>query len=128
MKKIVQTDLAPKAIGPYSQAIKVTCAETIYVSGTIPLNPQTMEIVGSTAAEQCKQVMDNLGEVLKAATANFSDVVKTTIYLTDMNDFATVNEIYATYFPSNPPARATVEVSRLPKDVKVEIDAIAVLS
>lgn len=127
MKKIVQTDLAPQAIGPYSQAVKVTCNETLYVSGTIPLNPQTMELVGSTAAEQCKQVMENLGEVLKAGNAKYSDVVKTTIYLTDMNDFAAVNEVYASYFSENPPARATVEVSRLPKDVKVEIDAIAFL-
>lgn len=128
MKKIVQTDLAPKAIGPYSQAVKVTCVETLYVSGNLPLNPQTMEIVGSTAAEQCKLVMENLGEVLKAGSANYKDVVKTTIYLADMNDFASVNEVYASYFPDNPPARATVEVSRLPKDAKVEIDAIAVLS
>ncbi len=127
MKKIVQTDLAPHAIGPYSQAVKVTCAETLYVSGNIPLNPQSMEVVGNTAAEQCKQVMDNLGQVLKAGSACFADVVKTTIYLTDMNDFAAVNEVYASYFSENPPARATVEVSRLPKDVKVEIDAIAVL-
>ncbi len=128
MKKIVQTDLAPQAIGPYSQAVKITCAEILYVSGTIPLHPQTMETVGKTAAEQCKQVMENLGEVLKAGGANYSQVVKTTIYLTDMNDFAAVNEVYASYFPENPPARATVEVSRLPKDVQVEIDAIAVLT
>jgi len=127
MKKIVQTDFAPQAIGPYSQAVKVTCAETIYVSGNIPLNPKTMEVEGATASEQCKLVMDNLGEVLKAGGATYSNVVKTTIYLTDMNDFAHINEVYASYFSENPPARATVEVSRLPKDVKVEIDAIAVL-
>ncbi len=127
MKKIVQTDLAPQAIGPYSQAVKVTGTETIYVSGNIPLDPKTMELVGNTAAEQCKQVMENLGEVLKAGSAKYSDVVKTTIYLSDMNDFAAVNEVYASYFSDNPPARATVEVSRLPKDVKVEIDAVAVL-
>lgn len=127
MKTIVQTDLAPQAIGPYSQAVKVTCAETIYVSGNIPLDPHTMEIVGNTAAEQCKQVMGNLGAVLKAGSAEYADVVKTTIYLADMNDFAAVNEVYASYFLENPPARATVEVSRLPKDVKVEIDAVAVL-
>ncbi len=127
MKTIVLTDLAPHAIGPYSQAVKVTCSETIYVSGNIPLDPHTMEIVGNTAAEQCKQVMENLGAVLKAGSAEYADVVKTTIYLADMNDFATVNEVYASYFLENPPARATVEVSRLPKDVKVEIDAVAVL-
>ncbi len=128
MKKIVQTDLAPQAIGPYSQAVKAKCAETLYVSGNIPLHPQTMETVGKTAAEQCKQVMENLGEVLKAGGASYTDVVKTTIYLTDMNDFAAVNEVYASYFRENPPARATVEVSRLPKDVQIEIDAIAVLT
>ena len=128
MKKIVQTDLAPQAIGPYSQAVQVTCAKMLYVSGTIPLNPQTMELVGNSAAEQCEQVMKNLGEVLKAGSAGYADVVKTTIYLTDMNDFVSVNEVYASYFSENPPARATVEVSRLPKDVKVEIDAIAVIS
>ncbi len=128
MKKIVQTDLAPQAIGPYSQAVKVTCAETLYVSGNIPLDPKTMEVVGDTAVEQCKLVMDNLGQVLKAGGAEYSQVVKTTIYLTDMNDFAAINEVYASYFKENPPARATVEVSRLPKDVKIEIDAIAVLS
>ena len=128
MKKIIQTDSAPQAIGPYSQAVKVSSSETLYVSGNIPLDPKTMEIVGSTAAEQCTQVMKNLGEVLKAGAAEFSQIVKTTIYLTDMNDFTAVNEIYASFFSDNPPARATVEVSRLPKDVKVEIDAIAVLS
>ncbi len=127
MKKIISTDQAPAAIGPYSQAVKVDCQSMLYASGQISLDPNTMEIVGDTAAEQCRQVMKNLGEVLRAAGAGFDDVVKTTIFLADMNDFAAVNEVYATYFESAPPARATVEVSRLPKDVKVEIEAVAAL-
>lgn len=127
MKKIVQTDFAPQAIGPYSQAVKVTGLETLYVSGNIPLNPKTMEIVGNTAAEQCKQIMENLGQVLKAGATDYSHVVKTTIYLVDMNDFAAVNEVYSAYFQENPPARATVAVQGLPMGVKIEIDAIAVL-
>ena len=127
MKKIISTDQAPAAIGPYSQAVKVDCQSMLYASGQIPLDPNTMEIVGDTAAEQCRQVMKNLGEVLRAAGADFAHIVKTTIFLADMNDFGAVNEVYATYFESAPPARATVEVSRLPKDVKVEIEAVAAL-
>ncbi len=127
MKEIVKTKDAPGAIGPYSQAVKVKCGELLYISGQIPLDPETMEIVGKTASEQCQRVMQNLSGVLAAAGADFSNVIKTTIYLTDMNDFGPVNDMYSTYFTSNPPARACVEVSRLPKDVKVEIEAIAVL-
>ena len=127
MKNIVSTDKAPQAIGPYSQAVKVACGEMLFISGSIPLNPDTMQIVGETAADQCRQVMKNMTEVLKAGGADCSQVIKTTIYLADMNDFASVNEVYGSYFESNPPARATVEVSRLPMDVKVEIDAIAMV-
>lgn len=127
MKEIINTESAPQAIGPYSQAVKVSCSQMLFVSGNLPLDTKTMETVGETAAEQCRQVMKNLHAVLQAGGAEFVNVVKTTIYLTDMNDFGTVNEIYASYFADNPPARATVEVSRLPKDVKVEIDAIAVI-
>ncbi len=127
MKETIQTDKAPKAIGPYSQGVKAACNRLVFCSGQIALHPETGEIVGKTAAEQCQQVMENLRQVLIAGGADFSKVAKTTIFLTDMNDFAAVNEIYSGYFGSAPPARATVEVSRLPKDVKVEIDAIAVL-
>ncbi len=127
MKEVVKTDKAPAAIGPYSQAIKVTCGTMLYCSGQIPLHPETSEIVGETAMDQCRQVMENLEAVLAAAGADFSKVVKTTIFLADMQDFTSVNEVYATYFPETPPARVTVQVGRLPKDVKVEIDAIAVL-
>lgn len=127
MRKAIKSNRAPKAIGPYSQAIKVDCGSMIYCSGQIPLNPETGEIVGATAAEQCKQVMENLLNLLADAGVDFSTVVKTTIYLADMGDFAAVNEVYAAYFEENPPARATVQVSRLPRDVKIEIDAIAVV-
>lgn len=123
MKEIISTDKAPKAIGPYSQAIKHK--DLIYCSGQIALHSETMEIVGQTAAVQTKQVMENLGEVLEAAGSNYSKVLKCTIYLKNLEDFAEVNEMYGSFFPTDPPARATVEVSRLPKDVLVEIDLIA---
>lgn len=127
MKEIIKTDKAPAAIGPYSQAVKIECGTVVYCSGQIALDPETKKIVGQTAGEQCQRVMDNLGQVLAAAGADYSKIVKTTIYLASMDDFSAVNEMYATYFDSAPPARATVEVSRLPMDVKVEIDAIAVI-
>lgn len=127
MKRIIQTDQAPAAIGPYSQAVESSGGKLIFLSGQIALDPKSMEVVGESASEQCRQVMNNLAAVLKAAGADFTNLVKTTIYLHDMNDFGPVNEIYATYFNSEPPARATVQVARLPKDVKVEIDAIAVV-
>jgi 2-iminobutanoate/2-iminopropanoate deaminase len=127
MKQAIRTDMAPGAIGPYSQAIKAAAGTFLYCSGQIPLNPQTKEISGKTAAEQCRQVMDNIGGLLTAAGATYSHIVKTTIFLVDLNDFESVNAVYATYFDSEPPARSTVEVSRLPRDVKIEIETIAVL-
>jgi len=127
MRKTIQTDQAPAAIGPYSQAVKVDAGAMVFCSGQIPLDPKTGEIVGATAAEQTTQVMENLIHVLAEAGVDFTTVVKTTIYLADMNDFAAVNDVYATYFKNDPPARATVQIGRLPKDVRVEIDAIAVV-
>ena len=127
MKEAIQTSKAPQAIGPYSQAIKTDCSKLVFCSGQIPLDPQTKKIVGETAAEQCRQVMNNLKEVIKAAGGTFENVVKTTIFLTDMTDFAEVNEVYAAYFESNPPARATIQAAGLPMAVKVEIDAILAL-
>ena len=127
MKQIIKTDKAPSAIGPYSQAVKAKCSEILFISGQIPLDPTSMKLVGETAAEQCQLVMKNLGEILKEAGADYSNIVKTTIFLADMNDFASVNEKYGACFPTDPPARATVEVSRLPLDVKVEIEAIALI-
>ncbi|MEE8577820.1 MAG: RidA family protein [candidate division Zixibacteria bacterium] len=125
MKEILSTEKAPKALGPYSQAVKVGSGQIIFCSGQVPLDPATMEMVGETAAEQMPQVMYNLGAVLKAAGATFENVIKATIYLADMGDFAAVNELYGKYFSENPPARACVEVSRLPKDARVEIEMIA---
>ena len=122
-KKIISTTEAPAAIGPYSQA--VSCNGMIYCSGQIPLNPETMEIVGETAAEQAEQVMKNLGKVLEAAGSNFSKVVKCSIFLDTMDDFGAANEVYGGYFDSDPPARETVAVQTLPKNVLVEISCIA---
>ena len=127
MKVIIRTDKAPAAIGPYSQAVKVPCGTMLFCSGQIPLDPKTMEVVGTDAREHTRRVMDKLGTVLKEAGVNFSNVVKTTIFLADMSDFVTINEVYAVYFDDNPPARAAVQVARLPKDVRVQIDAIAVI-
>jgi len=127
MKEVVKSDHAPAALGPYSQAIKVRGSTVVYCSGQIGLDPQTGNLVGETAAEQARRVMENLKAVVEAAGAHLSDVVKTTMYLTDMNDFAAVIEVYAAYFATNPPARATLEARQLPKGAKVEIDATAVL-
>lgn len=122
-KRDIKTDKAPKAIGPYSQAIQA--GGMLFISGQIALDPQSGEIVGKDIATQTARVMKNLQGILEAAGANFESVVKCTIFLKDMGDFSKVNEIYGRSFPGVPPARATVEVSRLPKDVLVEIDAIA---
>ncbi|MBL8219267.1 MAG: RidA family protein [Bryobacterales bacterium] len=124
MKIIVATDHAPKAIGPYSQATKYN--GLVYLSGQIPLDPATMQIVEGDIAAQTERVMENLKAVLEAAGSSFSRVLKTTVFLKDMGEFAKMNEVYARYFPDNPPARATVEVARLPRDVRVEIECIAV--
>ncbi|MHC4290143.1 MAG: RidA family protein [Planctomycetota bacterium] len=123
---IIKTTQAPEAIGPYSQA--VVAGNLVFCSGQIPLDPATMTLVGQTAAEQTAQVLTNLSEVLKAADSGLEKVVKTTVFLSDMNDFAEMNEVYAKFFGDHKPARATVEVARLPKDVKVEIDCIGKIS
>lgn len=127
MKEVIATLKAPQAIGPYSQGIKISCSNLIFCSGQAAIDPETKKIIGDTAAEQCRQVLKNLGEILKAAGAGYDNIVKTTMYLSDMNDFKSVNEVYASFFDKQPPARATVQVSRLPLDAKVEIDAIAVI-
>ncbi len=126
MKQVIQTSDAPAAIGPYSQAIKA--GDFLFMSGQIPLDPVSMQVVGETAAEQAVQVLKNMQGVLKAAGAGVGQVVKTTIFLKNMADFASVNEVYAGVFKENPPARSTVEVARLPKDVLVEIEAVAYLN
>jgi 2-iminobutanoate/2-iminopropanoate deaminase len=125
MRQAVSTSSAPKAIGPYSQAI--LAGNLLFVSGQIPIDPATGNMIAGDIAAQTRQVFHNLGEILKAAGASFDHVVRSTVYLADMNDFATVNEIYGTYFSSPTPARATVQAARLPKDARVEIDVIAAL-
>jgi len=125
VREPVSTTAAPAAIGPYSQAIKA--GDFLFASGQIPLYPSTGTLVDGGIAEQTHQVLKNLGGVLGAAGIGFDKVVKTTVYLSDMSDFAAVNEIYATYFPQPAPARATIQAARLPRDVKVEIDFIAYL-
>jgi len=122
----VQTSAAPAAIGPYSQAVRA--GNLLFCSGQIPLDPKTMQIVGKTAAEQAEQVLQNLAAVLRAAGASLADVVRTTIYLVAIDDFAAVNEVYASHFGAHKPARATVAVKELPRHVLVEIDCIAALS
>lgn len=123
MKKIIQTSNAPKAIGPYSQAVQFE--NLIFCSGQLPLHPESMEIVGRTAGEQTQQVLENLKAVLLSAGSTLEKVLKCTVFVKDLNDFSSINEVYGTYFSENPPARATVEVSRLPKDVLVEIECVA---
>ena len=125
MRTPISTPAAPAAIGPYSQAIRA--GDFLFVSGQIPLDPATGALVGDGIAEQTHRVLQNLGAILEAAGASFSQVVKTTVYLADMTEFAKMNEIYATYFPAPAPARATVQAARLPRDVRVEIDLIAFL-
>ncbi len=126
MKKIIFTENAPAPIGPYSQA--VLSGNTLYVSGQIPLNPKSGELVMNSIEEQTKQVMENLKAVLSEAGMSFDNVVKATIFITDMNDFSKINSVYGSYFSEeNAPARETVQVSRLPKDVNVEISVISVM-
>lgn len=125
MKKIIFTEKAPAPIGPYSQA--VLSGNTLYVSGQIPLNPESGELVMNSIEDQTQQVMENLNAVLSEAGMSFENVVKATIFITDMNDFTKINGVYGSYFSEeNAPARETVQVSRLPKDVNVEISVIAV--
>ena len=123
--QVIHTENAPAAIGPYSQAVKA--GNLLFVSGQVPFVPETMEIVEGDVKAQTAQSLKNLQAILKEAGADFSNVVKTTVFIKDMNEFAQINEVYAEYFGENKPARACVEVARLPKDVKVEIELRAVL-
>ncbi len=125
MHTIINSANAPAPIGPYSQA--TLAGNTLYVSGQIPLDTTSGELIAGSIEEETTQVMKNLEAILKQAGAGFSNVVKCSIFVKDMNDFGKINATYGQYFPSNPPARETVEVSRLPKDVRVEISCIAVL-
>ncbi len=123
MKKIIKTSEAPQAVGPYSQAVEA--GGFVFVSGQIPLDPKTGNVVQGDIREQTQRIMENAKSVLAAAGCGMNNVVKTMIYLKNMADFAAVNEVYGGYFPSDPPSRATVGVSRLPKEVSVEMDFIA---
>ncbi|PYL09859.1 MAG: reactive intermediate/imine deaminase [Verrucomicrobia bacterium] len=124
MKKIISTSEAPAAVGPYSQAVRV--GSTIYFAGQIPLDPKTGQIVSGGIDVQSRRVLDNIAAVLGAEGLSFDNIVKTTIFLTDLADFQTVNEIYADYFTQAPPARSTVQVPALPKGARIEIEVIAV--
>ena len=126
MKKIVSTTAAPKAIGPYSQA--VVYGGLVYLSGQIPLDPETSQLVEGDVATQTERVLLNISAVLEQAGSSVAAVLKTTVFLKDMGDFAKMNEVYARFFSENPPARSTVEAARLPRDVRVEIDCIAAVS
>lgn len=124
MKDIIATNRGPKAIGPYSQAVKAN--GLIFVSGQIAFDPATGQLVEGDITKQTERVMENLKAIIEAAGSSMSKALKTTVFLKDLNDFAAMNEAYGKYFPLAPPARSTVEVSRLPRDVLVEIDAIAI--
>ena len=124
-KTVFQTDTAPAAIGPYSQATRA--GGLLFVSGQIPVDPATGELVGGSVAVQARQVLTNLSNILTAAGGSLSDAVKVTVFLSDLSAFGEMNEVYGDFFTQDPPARACVEVSRLPKDVDVEMDAIACL-
>jgi 2-iminobutanoate/2-iminopropanoate deaminase len=124
-KKVIQTDKAPKAIGPYSQAIQA--GNFLFLSGQIPLDPKTGELVKGDIRQQTKQVLENIKGVMESQGLGMEDIVKVTIFLKDIGNFNQVNEVYATYFPSSPPARSTVEVTKLPRDADIEIEAIALI-
>lgn len=123
MREVIATSRGPQAIGPYSQAIRAN--GFLFVSGQIALRPDTKELVEGDIRQQTRRALENLKGIVEAAGSAMEKVVKTTVYLKDMNDFTAMNEEYATFFPANPPARATVEVARLPRDVRVEIELIA---
>jgi 2-iminobutanoate/2-iminopropanoate deaminase len=125
MRAAVSCPTAPRAIGPYSQAVRT--AQLLFVSGQIPADPASGELVGGDAAAQTRRVLLNVGEILKAAGASYASVVRTTVFLADLNDFAAMNEVYGTFFIAPYPARSTVQVVRLPRDARVEIDVIAAL-
>lgn len=126
VKKIIATDRAPRAIGPYSQAVRA--GNLVFASGQIPIDPTTGQFVAGGIVEQTEQVLRNLTAVFAAADVEMSQITKTTVFLVDMDDFNAMNEVYGRFFPEDPPARATVQAARLPRDARVEIEAIAVVS
>ncbi len=126
MRQAVSTPSAPQAVGPYSQAIRA--GSLLFVSGQIPIDPATGQVIAGDAAAQTRRVMENIGEILKAAGTSFDKVVRTTVYLADIAEFAAMNEVYGQFFSAPGPARSTIQAARLPRDAKVEIDVIALLS
>jgi 2-iminobutanoate/2-iminopropanoate deaminase len=124
LKEVISTEKGPKAIGPYSQAIKAN--GFVYTAGQIPFDPSTGQLIQGDVAQQAARVLENLKAIVEAAGSSLEKAVKATVYLKDMNDFTAMNEVYARYFTQNPPARSTVEVSRLPRDVRVEIDLVVI--
>ena len=126
MRQVISTDRGPKAIGPYSQAVRAN--GLVFLSGQIPLDPNTQQLISGDIAAQTERALQNISGILEAAGSSIGQVIKTTVFLKDMNDFAAMNEVYGRYFTANPPARSTVEVARLPKDVLLEIEVIALAS
>ena len=124
-KRVIQTEKGPRAIGPYSQAIQA--GDFLFLSGQIPIDPKTGELIKGDIRQQTQQVLENMKGILESQKLGMEDVIKTTIFLKDMGNFSQVNEVYATYFATSPPARSTVEVARLPRDVDIEIEAIALI-
>jgi 2-iminobutanoate/2-iminopropanoate deaminase len=124
-KRVIQTDKAPKAMGPYSQAIQA--GNFLFLSGQIPIDPKTGELIGGDIRQQTQQVLENIKGILESKKLSMDDVIKATIFLRDMENFNQMNEVYASWFPVDPPARSTVEVSKLPRNVDIEIEAIALI-
>ena len=125
MLSAVSTGLAPKALGPYSQAIRA--GQFLFVSGQVPIDPATGELVGGNIADQTRRAFDNIGAILQAGGASFQQVVRTTVYLADLADFSAMNEVYATFFTAPQPSRSTIQAARLPRDARIEVDVIAFL-
>jgi 2-iminobutanoate/2-iminopropanoate deaminase len=125
MQSAISTESAPKALGPYSQAIKA--GPFLFVSGQVPIDPTTGEIVAGGVADQTRRALQNIGEILTAGGASFQNVVRTTVYLADLTDFAAMNEVYASFFTAPQPARSTIQAARLPRDARIEIDVVAFL-
>lgn len=127
MREVIKTSSAPAAIGPYSQGIRVSAGKMLFTAGQVPLDPATGQMVAGDIKAQTRRVLENVKAILQAAGASFEQVVKTTVFMTDLNEFAAMNEVYAEFFATNPPARSTVEVRALPKGAKVEIETMAII-